>query len=447
MVSRRSRCDRPARVVDIAGGWISRGWWILWISPVVSRRPRCDGPDFARVVDIAGGWISRGWWISPVVDIAGGLTPVSMRQASAGGGYRRCGYRRLWKSPVVSRRPRCDGPDFARVVNIAGGWISRGWWISPVVDIAGGLTTGGGYRRWLDFARVVDIAVGGYRRWSHAGLDATVRISCGWWISRVVGFRAGGGYRGWWISPGGGYRRWSHAGLDDIVCKWGVLGPCIKWTRSRYRAQVGGAGPLQSKGACNQRGRAISCASGGCWAPAIKGGVRDIVCKGGLLGPCRQRGRARYRVQVGGAAPRARYRVQVGGAGPLQSKGACAISCARYRVQVGGAGPLQSKGGCAKSCASGGCWAPAIKGGVRGVRDLVCKWGVLGPCNQRGRARCARYRVQVGGAGPLQSKGACATSCASGGGCWAPAIAAIKGGVRDIVCKWGCSARVHMGLV
>ena len=262
-------------------------------------------------------------------------------------------------------------------------------------------------------------------------------------------------------------------GVRDIVCKWGVLGPCNQRGRARYRVQVGGAGPLQSKGACAiscaSGGCAISCASGVCWAPAIKGGVRDIVCKWGVLGPCNQRGRARYRVhvggagQVGGAGPnqrgRARYRVQVGGAGPLQSKGACVISCAsggcwapaikggvrdivckwgvlgpcnqrgraRYRVHVGGAGPLQSKGACAISCASGGCWAPAIKGGVH---DSVCKWRVLGPCNQRGRAR---YRVQVGGAGPLHSKGACAISCASGG-CWAPAI---KEGVRDIVCKWG----------
>ena len=185
--------------------------------------------------------------------------------------------------------------------------------------------------------------------------------------------------------------------VHDMVRKWGVLGPCNQRSRTRYRVQVRGAGPLQSKGAC----------------PAIGGSVRDIVCKWGVLGPCNQRGRAR----------RARYRVQVGGAGPLQSKGACAISCAS-----GGCWAPAIKG--AISCASGGCWAPPIKGGVR---DIVRKWGVLGPCNQRGRAR---YRVQGGGAGPLQSKGACAKSCASGG-CWAPAIKGGVRGVRDIVCKWG----------
>ena len=532
--------------MDIDGG----------LTPVSMRRASAGGGyrrwlDFARVVDIAGGgyrrWshagldatvrISRGWWISPVVGFR------------AGGGYRR-----WWISPVVSRR----------VVDIAGGWISRGWWISPLVDIAGGLTpvsmrrsgfrAGGGYRRWLDFARVVDIAGGGYRQVVdiHGGLTPVSMIS---------------------FASGGCWAPAIKGGVRDIVCKWGVLGPCNQRGRARYRVQVGGAGPLQSKGAF-----AISCASGVCWAPAIKGGVRDIVCKWGVLGPCNQSGRARYRVYVGGAGPlqskgacviscasggcwapairggvrdivckwgvlgpcnqrgRARYRVQVGGAGPLQSKGACAISCASggcwapaiivgvrdIVCKWGDAGPLQSKGACAISCASGGCWAPAIKGGVRdivckwgvlgpcnqssraryrvqvggagcwapaikgGVRDIVCKWGVLGPCNQRARAR---YRVQVGGAGPLQSKGACAISCASGG-CWAPAMKwgvrdivckwgvlgpcnqrgraryrvqvgcagplrskgacaiscapAIKGGVRDIVCKWGCSARVHI---
>ena len=174
---------------------------------------------------------------------------------------------------------------------------------------------------------------------------------------------------------------------------------------------------------------------------------------GGVLDPCNQRGRVRYR--------------QRGGVLDAAIKGGVRDICA------GGCWTAAIKEGVRDICVCG-CWTAAIKGGER---DIVCAWvldhcnprgraryrlrgSVLDPCNQRGRARyrlrdgeskgglcdivCAegcwttaikgvQYRLRGGALDPRKSMGA-RTGSSARGGCWTPAI---KGWGRDIVCAGG----------
>ena len=173
---------------------------------------------------------------------------------------------------------------------------------------------------------------------------------------------------------------------------------------------------------------AVNICGGGYCASGVRGGCWTLAIKGGV----------RDIVCAGGVLD------------CCNQKGGCAISCVR-----GGAGLLQSKEGCAISSA-GGCWTLAIKGGgdivcaggvikggceissarggagtaaiKRGLRDIVCAGRVLDPCNQSWGAR-SRLR---GGAGLLQSKGGARYRLRGGGA----GLLQSKGGCA-ISSAWG----------
>ena len=191
----------------------------------------------------------------------------------------------------------------------------------------------------------------------------------------------------------------------------------------------------------------------GGWTAAIKGGVRDIVCppacNQGVLECCNQRGGCAMSAPGGGAG--------------LRKGGALLDPCSQTDVAQGGWTASKRevrnivcaiKGGCAISSARGGVLdcSNSTVGCARSSAQGGCAGGVLGPCNQRGGA-CAISFARWG-AGPLQLKGVHAISFARGaldhcnqrrcaryrlhGGC---STAAIKSGVRDVVCRPHCIQR------